>query len=138
MSPRKPKSNALDLAQTLGASARTSVQVLTLYIPARDRHGRAIKGGQRQWIDQAASLLAQIGGGVTIMPPVRGGWLSPTGKIIWEETVLVYSYIKAAAFLKHVDDLRTFLHRLGHKTNQGEIVVEFGDSMYHITEFDSE
>ena len=86
---------------------------------------------------QGASLLAQVGGGVTIMPPARGGWLSPTGKMIWEDTILVYSYIRASAFLEHLEDLRAFLHDLGRETGQGEVVVEFGDSMYHITEFDS-
>lgn len=137
MSPTRRRSRAaVDLAQSLGASARTSVQVLTLYIPAKDQHGRTIKN-RRRWVMQGASLLAQVGGGVTIMPPARGGWLSPTGKMIWEDTILVYSYIRASAFLEHLEDLRAFLHDLGRETGQGEVVVEFGDSMYHITEFDS-
>lgn len=72
------------------------------------------------------------------MPPARGGWLSPTGRMIWEDTVLVYSYIRASSFLEHLEVLRAFLHRLGRQTGQGEIVVEFGDSMYHITEYDPE
>lgn len=93
MSPNRRRSApSLDLARALGASARTSVQVLTLYIPAKDQNGRAIKN-RRRWVLEGASLLAQIGGGVTIMPPARGGWLSPTGKMIWEDTVLVYSYV---------------------------------------------
>lgn len=63
----------VDLADALGASNVASDQVLTLYIPDKDREGEEL-GTQRKWVLDAADLLARIGGGVTIMPPAEGGW----------------------------------------------------------------
>lgn len=126
----------LDLAQALGALDGTSIQVLTLYIPNKDRVGNLLKD-QRRWVLEAANLLAHIGGGVTIMPPVEGGWLNEDqGQIVWEEPVLVYSYIKADRFLSRLPQLRAFLHRMGRETDQGEIAFEFDGAFYRITRFD--
>ena len=88
---------------------------------------------------QAAELLAHIGGGVTIMPPVEGGWLNPEeGRIVWENPVIVYAYVKFEGFEKRLPGLREFLHRMGRETNQGEVVVEFDGTFYRITTFDAE
>lgn len=65
----------IDLVETLGVSGVTSAEMLTLYIPNKDKHGREF-GTQRKWVLRAAELLAYIGGGVTIMPLVEGGWLN--------------------------------------------------------------
>lgn len=137
MSPARRRSPQVNIADALGASDQTSVQVLTLYIPSRDRDGRAIKDHDR-WVKTAADLLVQVGGGVTIAPPVRGGWQNPKGKIIWEDTVLLYSYVKPDLFLASLRSLRNFAHRLGRETKQGEVVVEFDRTMYRITNFDPE
>lgn len=125
----------LDLAEALGATAEVSGETLTIYVPNRDRTGRGIKSARR-WVREAADLLARIGGGVTIMPPAEGGWEDEKGKIIWDEPVCVYTYVKPARFVALLPRLREFLHRLGRETNQGEVVVEFADQFFRITRFD--
>lgn len=105
----------MDLSKSLGAGGGTSVQCLTLYIPNRDRDGREVPG-QRSWVLRAAGLLAKIGGGVTIMPPVEGGWVREDGELIWENPVLVYTFIRPAEFRRHLKELRHFLHLLGRET----------------------
>ena len=106
--------------------------MLSLFIPSKDEHGREL-GTQRKWVVQAAELLAQMGGGVTILPPAEGGWLNEAeGKIVWESPVLVYTYIKPDRFLPRIPQLRSFVHRLGRQTNQGEVVVEFDGSFLRI------
>ncbi|MBI5535602.1 MAG: hypothetical protein HY898_22925 [Deltaproteobacteria bacterium] len=131
-------SEDIDLGEALGASDATSTQMLTLYIPNKDRDGNEF-GSQRRWVLKAADLLAQIGGGVTVMPACEGGWLNEaTAQVIWEAPVVVYTYIKPEPFLKGLPKLRTFLHRLGRETNQGEIAVEFDGNFYRITTFDAE
>jgi hypothetical protein len=126
----------LDLGEVLGASGETSPQVLTLYIPNKDRSGREF-GTQRRWVLRAAELLAHLGGGVTIMPPTEGGWLNEeTGTIIWENPVQVYSYIKPDRFMSRLGALRRFLHDLGRETGQGEVAFEFDGLFFRITEFD--
>jgi hypothetical protein len=86
---------------------------------------------------EAASLLAEIGGGFTIMPAVEGGWLNE-GNIIWENPVVIYTYIKPNKFEEKLPELRGFLHRMGRETNQGEVVFEFDHWFYRITEYDAE
>ena len=124
-----------DLAAALGATPETSGQVLTLYIPNKDRHGHEF-GTQRKWTLEAAEILAAIGGGVTIMPPTEGGWVNDEDKTIWEDPVLVYSYIKPDRFLAELPRLREFLHRMGRETNQGEVVVSFEGRFYRVRTFD--
>lgn len=128
---------SLDLGKTLGASIQTSAQVVTLYIPNKDKNGLEF-GTQRKWVLEAAEILAKIGGGVTIMPPVEGGWVDPLGTIVWEHPIIVYSFIKPEAFIQSLPALRRFLHRLGRETNQGEVAVEFDGWFYRITDFDKE
>lgn len=126
----------VDLADALGASNVASDQVLTLYIPDKDREGEEL-GTQRKWVLDAADLLARIGGGVTIMPPAEGGWFdTENDRVIWERPVVVYTYVKPDLFLERLSDLRMFLHRLGREANQGEIAVEFDGAFYRITKFD--
>jgi hypothetical protein len=126
----------IGLDEVLGAIAASSVQILTLYIPNKDRDGNRLDD-QEVWVRQAADLLARIGGGVTVQPPCRGGWLNPeTNDIVWEEPILVYTYVKPKNFADLVPELRGFPHRLGRETNQGEVACEFDRTFFRIVEFD--
>jgi hypothetical protein len=108
---------------------------LTLYIPDRDEDGNPLPD-QRRWALEAAELLARIGGGVTIMPPVEGGWVNDSGQLVWERPVLAYTFIRPTPFRKLLPDLREFLHRLGRETHQGEVAFEFDGRFYRIRQFD--
>ncbi len=126
---------SLDLAAALGAEPEVGFQVLTLYIPDKDRAGVEY-GSQRRWVLDAAQLLAEIGGGVTILPPVEGGWHDPANeKIIWERPVILYTYVKPDAFMDKLPALRDFIHRMGLETAQGEVVIEFDRQFFRIREF---
>jgi hypothetical protein len=126
----------MDLSGALGAAGGVSIQCLTLYIPDRDREG-VLVSDQRRWVLEGAELLAQIGGGVTIMPSVEGGWVSESGTIVWERPVLVYTFIRPAPFQDLLSKLREFLHRLGRETRQGEVAFEFDGHFYRIRKFDA-
>lgn len=73
----------LDLAAALGAEREVSTQVLSLYIPNKDRHGRPIRTAP--WIREAQEILTRIGEGYTTTPPhdvvvaelsgAEGSWL---------------------------------------------------------------
>ncbi len=137
MKPDTPEEDvAVDIADAIGASESSSTQILTLYVPERDRDGVVVEG-QRDWVRRAAELLAKIGGGVTIMPPVEGGWYDEArDRIVWEHPIMVYTYVKPDCFLGLLPELRAFLHQLGAETNQGEIAVEFDGEFFRITDFD--
>ncbi len=98
MSDREGDDVELDIAAIFGAEAAASTQVFTIYVPNKDRDGKEI-GNQRQWVLEALGLLGSIGGGATAMPPVEGVWLNARGEFVWENPVMVYSYIKPADFI---------------------------------------
>ena len=125
----------LDLAGAFGADPGVSTQCLTLYIPNKDRHGREI-GNQRKWVLEAIQLLSEINGGATAMPPVEGGWVDDDKRIIWENPVVVYSFVQSEKFIESIPRIREFLHTLGRETDQGEIAFEFDREFFRIRKFD--
>ncbi|MBX9624224.1 MAG: hypothetical protein K2X82_10480 [Gemmataceae bacterium] len=125
----------LDLAAALGAQENYAAHCFTIYIPNKDKDGAEI-GTQRKWVLEAIRLLAELNGGATAMPPAEGTWQSDEGQLIWEQPVVVYSYIRPEAFRTGLARVREFLHRMGRETNQGEIAVEFQDRFYRIREYD--
>lgn len=134
--PTKPvQEEALDLAKELGADASYSIQCFTVYIPNKDKNDQEI-GNQRRWVLDIIRLLSEINSGATSLP-AEGGWLNEEQKIILEEPVIVYSYVKDSAnFWRSLPRLREFLHRMGRETNQGEIAFEFQGQFYRIRTFD--
>ena len=125
----------LDLAKLMGADETSAIERLTLYIPSRDQHGKDFD--PRPWVDRALRLLSSIGGGATAMPPVDGAWFNPdTSTLVIEKVVLVYTFIDPKKFVAALPALRTFLHQLGHLTDQGEIVFEFENRLYRIRKYD--
>jgi hypothetical protein len=125
-----------DLGKEIGATDITSSQRLTLYIPNTDRDGRLLTN-QEEWVREARQLLTAIGGGATALPPADGNWLNEeTATVLWEQTRIVYCFVLPDRFRAHLQELRTFLHRFGRETNQGEVVVEFDDRFYRIRAFD--
>lgn len=134
-SQQEPANQDVDLAEALSAEADVSTQCFSLYVPNKDRHNREI-GNQRKWVLEAIHLLSAINGGATAMPPVEGGWLNDDGGIIWENPVVVYSFIRPDQFLSKLPQVRAFLHRMGRETNQGEIAFEFDNRFYRIRNFD--
>jgi hypothetical protein len=127
----------IDLGAALGAEGAHSTQRLTLYIPNKDRLGNALADHDR-WVVQARELLSDLGGGATAFPPADGTWLDDNGKLLWEQTRIVYCYIFPEQFRARIGALRDFLHRFGNDTNQGEVVVEFDGQFFRIRKYDSQ
>ena len=67
----------LDLATALGAEREASTQVLSLYIPNKNRHGRSIN--PRPWIREAQDILTRIGEGYTTTLPTTVDGKAPAG-----------------------------------------------------------
>src|SRR5947209_14541285 len=125
----------VDLGAALRSDGGVSTQCFTVYIPNKDKNGQEI-GNQRKWVLEAIRLLSEVNGGATAMPPVEGGWLNDQGEIIWENPVLVYSFIRPELFVQSLPRLREFLHRMGRETKQGEVAFEFDGRFYRIRNFD--
>ena len=63
--------------------------------------------------------------------------MNERGEFIWDDPVVVYSFIRADAFFAQLMDVREFLHRMGRETNQGEVAVELDGEFFRIDQFDS-
>jgi hypothetical protein len=125
----------VNLGAALGAEVGTSTQRLTLYLPNKDRENREI-ADQAAWVNRARQLLTEINGGATALPPADGTWRTDEGNVLWEQTRLVYSYVRPDAFLAQLGRLRQFLHQFGRETNQGEVVFEFDGQFFRVRHFD--
>jgi hypothetical protein len=125
-----------NLGKELGATQAPSAQRLTLYIPNRDQDGQLIEDHLR-WCKEAQELLTDSGGGATAFPPVEGTWRKPDGSNLWEETRIVYTYIDPDKLMANLPRLRSFLHRFGRETNQGEVVFEFDGWFWSINNYDT-
>jgi len=109
-------------------------QRFSVYIPNKDQAGEPV--AQKEWIDSALRLLSEIGGGATAMPPVTGAWLNPkTDKLIIEEPVVVYTYVKPDVFVERLGELAAFVKRMGRETNQGSIGLEFDGEFFTVEDF---
>ncbi|MCK6449447.1 MAG: hypothetical protein L6R19_01100 [Alphaproteobacteria bacterium] len=63
-------------------------------------------------------------------------WNEETNRLIREKVVLGHCCVDPEPFEQGLAALREFLHRMGRETNQGEVVFEFADRLYHIDTFD--
>jgi hypothetical protein len=130
-----PDHISFELGSVLGAAESASIECLTFYIPSKDASGNDFD--QRPWIDDALALLAEIGGGATVLPPAEGAWLNPeTGLLIKENVVLTYTYVDPDRFVASLGNVRRFAHRLGRETRQGEVIIEFANRLYKIRQYD--
>lgn len=125
----------MDLAGELGAAEAFSTQRLCLYIPDKDQDGSEVHDYEN-WVKEAREILSRIGGGTTALPSADGTWEKDNGEILWERTRLVYCFIDPDHFEANISNLRSFLHRFGRETNQGEVVVEFDGRFYRIKSYD--
>ncbi len=124
-----------DLRKELGATEDPSPQRLTLYIPNKDREGVPIVDHEK-WTSEAQELLTDIGGGATAFPPVDGTWRKPDGGNLWEQTKIIYTYVDPDKLAANMSRLRSFLHRFGRETNQGEVIFEFDGWLWRIRQYD--
>ncbi|HVS36171.1 MAG TPA: hypothetical protein VMS17_11370 [Gemmataceae bacterium] len=126
-------------AQTLGSEPGPNGLLFVLFIPSKTDKGKDLPRGedQKQWADAAGDMLTDQFGGSTEMPAAKGKWKNDDGEIITEPVILVHSYAQQS----HVEDdakmeeLAKFLHRMGKRTQQGEIVVVIDNIMHRIRKF---
>ena len=119
-----------EITKILGASDFRD-QRFAIFIPEKDRDGKYVP--QREWLERAVVLLTDICGGATAMPPDMGAWRNKKRQqTIVEKPILVYAYIDPKPFRNRLGEIVEFLHEMGKETNQGQVAVEFNESLYLI------
>ena len=123
--------------RALGATYPVGASQVVLFIPEFDRDGARID--QSYWIEEGLKVMGKLFRGATAFPPGRGVWRDDQhgGNLLEEQTVMVVSYadrkLLTAATLR---SLRTFLHRFGRETRQGEVGVVIDSKYYGISRYD--
>lgn len=120
----------------LGATHPQGSELITLFIPDKDRFGRRID--QDRWTDEALGVLGRLFRGATAFPPGKGVWRDDSrgGRMLREVTVMVMSYVPRTELAKHLVTLRAFLHRFGRETHQGEVGIVIRHTYYSISRYD--
>ena len=103
-----------------------------LYIPNK---GRAKREEDPQieiedwsgWVLKAMKVLGDINGGVTADAASEGYWIDTNrqNEEVWEQTVIVYSYIDKKGFYSRLPEISEFIREFGTQTNQGAVFLEF-------------
>ena len=107
----------VNIADAFGASEGRD-QRFAIYVPNHDKDGNAV--AQDTWVNKALTLLSDICGGATAMPPIRGAWLNAaSGNLILEEPVLVYTYIDPDEFERRLAEVVQLVQEIGKQTRQG-------------------
>ena len=116
----------MDIGKLLRAKdGGTSVQKFTIYLPDRDKNDFKVPNMQT-WIQAAINVMIEVNGGCTQLPVAAGAWRTKEGKVILENTVFIYSFIRdPESFEKRFSEIVEFMHSFGRVTDQDAVMAEF-------------
>jgi hypothetical protein len=79
-------------------------------------------------VDGAIHILAEINGGSTSLPASKSAWKAKDGKIVIDDTVVVYSFIRYPDdFEERFDEIAAFIHEFGKSARQESVLIELSD-----------
>jgi hypothetical protein len=128
------------IKRILGSVGEPGAVLFVLFIPSKTGAGKDLPAteSQRLWADAAGRMLTEEFTGATEMPIAKGLWQNPkTKEIVSEDVILIHSYAEPsrAKDPARLERLAEFLHRMGHRTKQGEVAVVIEGIMYKIDKF---
>jgi len=113
-------------------------QVLViLFIPSHDRDEKELKT-RDLWADAALDLFADLFGGATAFDTYAGIYRDKVrGKDLKDKPILVESYteIERVRNLSVLNDLVSFMKRMGKETKQAAVAVVINNVFHEITNF---
>lgn len=102
---------------------------ITIYVPATVDVDKAADNAAQ--VDAVAALLSGLFGGATSSPAV-GYWLTGGGKLVRENTTIVFAFAAEEALENGVDKVVDFCNDLKAEMAQEAIALEVDGSMYFI------
>jgi hypothetical protein len=122
----------------LGANRAVGTSEVLLFVPSVTRDRTPIN--QKEWVDQALSVMGQLFRGATAFPPGRGVWRDGErgGELVFDDTVMITSYADPEVIASEttLPELRRFLHRMGQEAGQGEVGLLVDGTYFDITKYD--
>ncbi|HTU10637.1 MAG TPA: hypothetical protein VMG08_07020 [Allosphingosinicella sp.] len=117
----------MGIFEELGASEAVATQKFSIYIPNKDRNHQILPDWST-WIDSAIYLLAEINGGSTSLPASKSAWKGEDDRMMSEEAVVVYSFIRHPdEFEKNLGTIKAFIRDFGIRADQESVLVELAD-----------
>jgi hypothetical protein len=127
----------MDFRNQLGSTGQSGTILFVLFIPSADRGGQPID--HDYWVTQALEVLGRYFRGATAFPRARGVWRDDEreARLVFEEPTIVQSYAEHEAVTNEaMAAVRSFLHRLGRETNQGEVGIVIDGEYFPIRNYD--
>lgn len=125
--------------EIFGSEAEPNGCLIVLFIPSKTDKGEELPDGEDQalWADAAGEVLCEQFGGCTEMPKAKGMWRNDAGEVIKESVVLIHCYARPSDVEDEgkMEELAKFLHRMGKRMRQGEVVFEIDNILYRIRKF---
>lgn len=123
----------------LGADQPVGTLLFVLFVPSADRRGAEID--HDYWVGEALATFGRLFRGATAYPRALGVWRDDerAGELVFEEPTIVTCYANPDdANDEALAELRSFLHRMGRETDQGEVGIVAGGEYHGITDFDEQ
>lgn len=102
---------------------------ITVYVPATVDVDKAVDNAAQ--VDAAAALLSGLFGGATSSPAV-GYWLTGSGRLVKENTTVVFAFAAEDALESGIDKVIDFCDNLKEEMRQEAIALEIDGAMYFI------
>ncbi len=122
------------IISVLQSGARQDIVILI--IPSHDKNEKAIKN-QDVWAGEAMELFKDLYRGATAFETFAGIYLTDDGKTLHDKPILIESYVSREALedKRRLNQLVSFMKRMGRETKQAAVAVVINDVFHEITEF---
>jgi len=110
--------------------------IVILIIPSHDKKEKEIKN-QDVWAGEAMELFKELYRGATAFETFAGIYLTDDGKTLHDKPILIESYVSREALedKRRLNQLVSFMKRMGRETKQAAVAVVINDVFHEITEF---
>src|SRR5271157_2053073 len=134
-----PRASSSVDADRIASDIETGRQqiLVILFIPSHDRDEKELKT-RDLWADAALDLFADLFGGATAFDTYAGIYRDKVrGKDLKDKPILVESYteIERVRNLSVLNDLVSFMKRMGKETKQAAVAVVINNVFHEITNF---
>ena len=109
-----------------------------VFVPSHARDKSRLKD-QDVWAAEALDLFGRLFGGATGFPNLRGIWRDDEngGELLADEPIMIQSLTKREDVenVVKIEELASFLKRMGKRTKQGAVAVVFNDAIHFISNY---
>lgn len=105
-------------------------------IPSHDRNEKALSS-KAEWAQEGLDLLGELYGGGTAFDTLAGVFRTKAGGLLHDKPILLESYAERTDVedRRKLQELLSFLKRLGKETHQAAVAIIINDAFYTISKY---